>query len=196
LPGPAANRKSITRRSRSFGCTFLGRPRWPNSTAAWPTCDRHRAAFWIDWRRGTMIHVVKPNEAKQRNSSGVAFDLLAVGPQSIVTKMHYRKENVIAFHSHPNEQTGYILSGRVGVLTRDSRHELVPATPTPSRPTSSIALRSLRIRRRCRCSPRHGKISADILQPTADRLEDSHMTTSIRKFGAKLALIRERMETQ
>ena len=73
-----------------------------------------------------MIQIVKLSEAKQRNSFGVAFDLLAVGPQSMVTKMHYRKENVIPFHSHPNEQTGYILSGRVRVLTRDSRHELAP----------------------------------------------------------------------
>ena len=71
-----------------------------------------------------MIHVVKPREAKQRKSFGVSFDLLAVGPQSMVTKMHYRKENVIPFHSHPNEQAGYILSGRIRVLTRDSRHEL------------------------------------------------------------------------
>src|SRR5215813_10890373 len=73
-----------------------------------------------------MIHVVKPKEAKPRNSFGVAFDLLATGPQSMVTKMPYRKENVILFHSHPNEQTGCILSGCSCVLTRDSRHELGP----------------------------------------------------------------------
>src|SRR5438093_12911298 len=73
-----------------------------------------------------LIHVVKPREAKQRNSFGVAFDLLATGPQSMVTKMHYLKENVIPFHSHPNEHTGYILSGRIRVLTRDSRHGLDP----------------------------------------------------------------------
>jgi quercetin dioxygenase-like cupin family protein len=73
-----------------------------------------------------MIHVVKSSEAKQRNSFRVAFDLLAIGPQSMITKMHYRKENIIPFHSHPNEQTGYLLSGRIRVLTRDSRHELGP----------------------------------------------------------------------
>jgi quercetin dioxygenase-like cupin family protein len=71
-----------------------------------------------------MIHVVRSSEAKQRNSFGVAFDLLAIGPQSMVTKMHYRKENMIPFHSHPNEQTGYLLSGRIRVLTRDAGHEL------------------------------------------------------------------------
>src|SRR5437667_94412 len=87
-----------------------------------------------DFRHASHLHVAwvyltessSTNEAKHRNSVGVAFDLLAIGPQSMVTKMHYRKENVIPFHSHPNEQTGYILSGRICVLTRDSRHELGP----------------------------------------------------------------------
>ena len=73
-----------------------------------------------------MIHVVKSHEAQKRNSFGVSFDLLAIGPQTMVTQMHYRPENIIPFHSHPNEQAGYILSGRVRVLTRDSRHELGP----------------------------------------------------------------------
>ena len=73
-----------------------------------------------------MIHIVKSTEAKQRNSFGVSFDLLAIGPQSMVTKMRYRKDNVIPFHSHPNEQSGYILSGRIRVLTDDSKHELGP----------------------------------------------------------------------
>jgi quercetin dioxygenase-like cupin family protein len=73
-----------------------------------------------------MIHVVKSTDAKQRNSFGVSFDLLAIGPQSMVTQMHYRKDNLIPFHSHPNEQSGYLLSGRIRVLTRDSRHELHP----------------------------------------------------------------------
>src|SRR5438045_8828950 len=72
------------------------------------------------------LHSVKPTKAKQRNSFGFAFYLSATGPQSMVTKMKYLKENVSPFHSHPNEQTGYILSGRIRVLTRDSRHELDP----------------------------------------------------------------------
>src|SRR4029077_13447469 len=77
-------------------------------------------------RRKIMIHIVKSTEAKQRNSFGVSFDLLAIGPKSMVTKMRYRKDNVIPFHSHPNEQSGYILSGRICVLTSDSKHELGP----------------------------------------------------------------------
>jgi quercetin dioxygenase-like cupin family protein len=68
------------------------------------------------------IHVVRAPEAQQRNSFGVAFDLLATGPQCMMTKMHYRVGN--PFHSHPNEQIGYILFGRVRVLTRDATVEL------------------------------------------------------------------------
>src|SRR5260370_24294641 len=73
-----------------------------------------------------MIYVVTSTAAKQRNSFGVSFDLLAIGPQSMVTKMRYRKDNLIQFHSHPNEQSGYLLSGRIRVLTRDAQHELGP----------------------------------------------------------------------
>ncbi|WP_415909292.1 cupin domain-containing protein [Oleiharenicola sp. Vm1] len=73
-----------------------------------------------------MIHVTLASEAQQRNSFGVAFDLLATGPQCMMTKMHYRVGNRIPFHSHPNEQIGYILFGRTRVLTRDDARELGP----------------------------------------------------------------------
>lgn len=73
-----------------------------------------------------MIHVTRATEAQPRNSFGVAFDLLATGPQSMMTKMHYRIGNRIPFHSHPNEQIGYILFGRVRVLTREDVRELGP----------------------------------------------------------------------
>lgn len=71
-----------------------------------------------------MIHLVRAPDAQQRNSFGVTFDLLATGPQCMMTKMHYRVGNIIPFHSHPNEQIGYLLFGRTRVLTRDSAHEL------------------------------------------------------------------------
>lgn len=73
-----------------------------------------------------MIHLVRAHEAQKRNSFGVSFDLLATGPQSMMTVMHYRVGNVIPFHAHPNEQIGYLVSGRVRVLTRDDRRELGP----------------------------------------------------------------------
>ncbi len=71
-----------------------------------------------------MIHVTRAQEAQKRNSFGVAFDLLATGPQCMMTQMHYKVENRIPFHSHPNEQIGYVLSGKIRVLTRTAAHEL------------------------------------------------------------------------
>lgn len=73
-----------------------------------------------------MIHLTRASEAQKRNSFGVAFDLLATGPQCMMAKMHYRVGNVIPFHSHPNEQIGYILFGRTRVRTRDDAQELGP----------------------------------------------------------------------
>lgn len=71
-----------------------------------------------------MIHVVRGPEAQRRTSFGVAFDLLAVGQQCMMTRMHYRVGNVIPFHAHPNEQIGYLESGRIRVLTRTTVAEL------------------------------------------------------------------------
>jgi quercetin dioxygenase-like cupin family protein len=70
------------------------------------------------------INVVRAPEGKIRHSFGVIFELLATGPQSMMTKMHYRVGNRIPFHAHPNEQTGYVLFGRIRVLTREATVEL------------------------------------------------------------------------
>lgn len=56
--------------------------------------------------------VTKANETKPREYSGVHFELLAVGEQTMVTKMHFEAGNEVHPHDHPNEQSGYVLSGR------------------------------------------------------------------------------------
>lgn len=56
--------------------------------------------------------IVKKENAKSRQFKGVAFDILAVGQQSMVTKMNYKVGNDVPFHSHPNEQSGYVISGK------------------------------------------------------------------------------------
>jgi len=72
------------------------------------------------------INVVRSGKGQHRASFGVSFDVLAIGPASMSTQMHYRIGNVIPFHAHPNEQAGFILSGRVRVLTQNSESELGP----------------------------------------------------------------------
>ena len=55
--------------------------------------------------------ISKAQDGHEREFLGVAFTLLAVGQQSMVTKMDYRLGNRVPFHSHPNEQSGYVVSG-------------------------------------------------------------------------------------
>lgn len=54
----------------------------------------------------------KGKEALSRSFKGVAFDVLAVGQRSMVTKMRYKTGDKVPSHSHPNEQSGYVISGK------------------------------------------------------------------------------------
>jgi quercetin dioxygenase-like cupin family protein len=56
--------------------------------------------------------ITKAQAAKRLVFQGVNFEVLAVGEESMVTKMHYEKSNHVPFHSHPNEQSGYVISGQ------------------------------------------------------------------------------------
>lgn len=56
--------------------------------------------------------IVKSENAKNRQFKGVSFDVLAVGQKSMVTRMNYRVGDKVPLHSHPNEQSGYVISGK------------------------------------------------------------------------------------
>jgi quercetin dioxygenase-like cupin family protein len=56
--------------------------------------------------------IVRTDEAEKRSFLGVDFVLLSHGPESMVTKMLYKKEDNVPFHAHPNEQSGYVVSGK------------------------------------------------------------------------------------
>ena len=55
--------------------------------------------------------IVKSNESKKREFKGVDFEVLATGDKSMVTKMNYKVGDKVPAHSHPNEQSGYVISG-------------------------------------------------------------------------------------
>ena len=56
--------------------------------------------------------ITKNENAKIRHFKGVSFDVLAVGKKSMVTRMNYKVGNNVPSHSHPNEQSGYVISGK------------------------------------------------------------------------------------
>ena len=56
--------------------------------------------------------IIKKQQAKHREFKGVSFEVLAVGKKSMVTKMNYKIGDQVSVHSHPNEQSGYVISGK------------------------------------------------------------------------------------
>lgn len=56
--------------------------------------------------------VTKAADAQPREYSGVDFELLSVGDESMVTRMRYKEGNEVQPHAHPNEQAGYVIAGR------------------------------------------------------------------------------------
>jgi quercetin dioxygenase-like cupin family protein len=63
--------------------------------------------------------IVKSENAKKRQFKGVSFDVLAVGQKSMVTRMNYRVGDKVPPHSHPNEQSGYVISGKYRIKYQD-----------------------------------------------------------------------------
>jgi quercetin dioxygenase-like cupin family protein len=70
--------------------------------------------------------IVKSNDAKQRQFGGSSFDVLAVGPKSMVTRMNYTAGSIVGFHQHPNEQSGYVISGKIRFKSGDVDEILEP----------------------------------------------------------------------
>ena len=59
---------------------------------------------------GSMI--VKSSDAKHREFFGVRLQVLSVGQKSMVCKMLYKTNDIVPKHAHPNEQSGYVISGK------------------------------------------------------------------------------------
>ncbi len=55
--------------------------------------------------------IVKSNKSKHKEFKGVKFEVLSTGVKSMITKMNYDEGDSVPFHSHPNEQSGYVISG-------------------------------------------------------------------------------------
>jgi len=67
---------------------------------------------------------VKKEDAVYRRFLGVDFVVLAIGQNSMVTKMLYKITDNVPLHKHPNEQSGYVISGKYRLLFDDKEHIL------------------------------------------------------------------------
>jgi quercetin dioxygenase-like cupin family protein len=52
--------------------------------------------------------------------------LLSQGPESMVTKMLYKKEDNPPLHKHANEQSGYVISGKYSIIIDNVAYAIGP----------------------------------------------------------------------
>ncbi len=70
--------------------------------------------------------IVTAAQAKKKKFLGVDFVLLSHGPDTMVTKMLYKKKDNVPFHKHPNEQSGYVISGKYRIQFENWIQEIGP----------------------------------------------------------------------
>jgi len=77
--------------------------------------------------------IVRKEDAKKGEFSGVSFDVLSVGEKSMVAKMNYKAGDHVIPHSHPQEQSGYVISGKIQ-MRFDEYNEILQAGDSYSIP--------------------------------------------------------------
>jgi len=63
--------------------------------------------------------IVRSQEAKRKCFLGVDFVVLSRGTETMITKMLYKSTDKPPFHKHPNEQSGYVISGKYRITFGD-----------------------------------------------------------------------------
>lgn len=71
-----------------------------------------------------MKNIVKKENAVPRQFLGVDFVVLSIGKDTMVTKMLYKTTDNVPFHKHPNEQSGYVISGKYNLKFNGQEHSL------------------------------------------------------------------------
>lgn len=57
---------------------------------------------------------------------GIQFKTLAHGAKTLFTEFHLKKGAKLPYHSHPHEQTGYLISGAIRLTIGDESFEARP----------------------------------------------------------------------
>ena len=69
--------------------------------------------------------ITKKGNSKKRKFKGVEFELLSSGQKSMITKMNYKTSDFVPFHKHPNEQAGYVISGKIRIQFANNDEVLI-----------------------------------------------------------------------
>ena len=68
----------------------------------------------------------KSSEGFQEPFAGVRLKTIAYGDKTLMVEFRLTKGHELPEHSHPHEQTGYLVSGRIVLIVAGRRHEAEP----------------------------------------------------------------------
>jgi quercetin dioxygenase-like cupin family protein len=69
----------------------------------------------------------KKNDTGYRElSEGVRIKALVHGERTMLTEFRLKKGKLVPSHSHPHEQTGYLVSGRIDFIIGEEKFEAGP----------------------------------------------------------------------
>lgn len=73
-----------------------------------------------------------PRFAKQSNDGhlpalpGITRKTLVYGAETLMTEFRLAQDSVLPRHSHPHEQTGYLVSGHLRLVIETEEHDVAP----------------------------------------------------------------------
>ena len=71
-----------------------------------------------------MKNFVSKNNAIRRQFNGVDIDVMALGKDMMLAKMLFKESDIVPLHKHPNEQIGYVISGKYKLNVDDQQYDL------------------------------------------------------------------------
>jgi quercetin dioxygenase-like cupin family protein len=74
-----------------------------------------------------MFYSIDPSGYRQA-LEGVSYKTLVHGERTLLAEFHLDKGAVVPTHSHPHEQTGYVVSGRMEFTIGDEHFDAVAGT--------------------------------------------------------------------
>jgi quercetin dioxygenase-like cupin family protein len=57
---------------------------------------------------------------------GIRIKTLAYGDKSLLSEFRMKQDSQLPAHAHPQEQTGYLISGRIRLFVGDETYEVEP----------------------------------------------------------------------
>ena len=68
----------------------------------------------------------KNNDGYKPLLSGISLKTLVYGEKTLFSEFRLEKDSLLPNHAHPQEQTGYLISGRIRLFVGDEVYEVEP----------------------------------------------------------------------